>query len=358
MQRLGEEHPDTVIELVMMGILARRAGRADTAEELLNKGWTLLRSVAGGRDIRLAIAAAAYGDLCLVNGDLVKAEQLYRQAYGIRRDIARPTVGHVAGKLAEILIKRGQMKEAIPMLWESFQRERRRLGKQHPQVLGRAQVLTRVLLSAGRYDSAAPVLRDLHNRAKAGGDPESVARTGFELGVALDAIGRKEEGFRLMEDAVRWTRLAGGHGTPHEDLPARLTTFSRMVFERRRQEEAEGMLREALEAETQLFGEGSAEVAMRYVSLGQFCAQTHRPDEAIGWLDPAASMLQSALGARDARTVKATEALVRALLDRSVEVMSRRDAGLARAMRDRAESFGGAVLDFDHPLMVELRRLQ
>lgn len=358
MARLGDEHPDTIVELAMLGILARRAGKTEAAQEFLHKAWSTLRSVTNGRDIRLAIAAAAYGDLCLANGDLVQAERLYRQAYGIRKDVARPTIGMVSGKLAEILVRKGEVKEAIPLMWESYQKEKRRLGKDHAQVLARAQVLTRVLISARRFDSAAPLLRDLHNRAKLSGNEDEIAHTAFELGIALDSIGRKEEGFRLMEEAVRWTRRAGTVTDPHEELPTRLTTFSRMVFERRRQEEAEGMLREALEAERRLFGDGSPEVAMRYTSLGQLCVQTGRFDEAIGWLDTSASLLVSSLGGSDPRTQRTTELLVKTLIERSVTLRKQGDRQMSRAMSDRAESFGGQVLRFDHPLMVELRRIQ
>ncbi len=349
--RLGADHSDTLVELSTLGQLAHRAGRGE-AQIMLEDAWRGLRSGAGGRDIRLAIAAANLGAFYLATGDLVRAEDRYEQAWRIRRQ-ARKGVGPISGRLAEVRLRRGNIQGAVPLLFEAWQRERAANGPDDPRTMARSRLLTRVLLRLERYDSAATVLREQYNADRARGDVEATAGSGHDLGVALDAIGRREEGFRLVEDSVRQTRGLGG---PHPELPVRLTTLSRLVYGRGHREEAEGLVREALEAERVLYGDDSVEVALRYAALGRLCIRTERATEGIGWLEPAASLLAAHHGARDPLTVAVVEQLVDVLVTEAEAARSRRDRPYARELLGRAMVYAGSVLSYDHPLMVRADR--
>jgi tetratricopeptide (TPR) repeat protein len=353
---LGDEHPDTLAEVGALGALADRAGKTAEASQLLERAFQGLRSVAGGRDLRLAVVASNYAWHHLRIQQPIKAEQCLEQALRIRREAAPETTGPVAAQLAELLIRRGRVEDALPLLTEAWERYRDMYGVRDPRTVARAQTLASLLVAEGREAEAIPVMRVVLEAATRSDDGEARAQAAFQLGVALENAGKREEAMRLVEDALRWSRDHGSAAGPHPELSTRLSQVSRMVLRRGRPQEAEGLLMEALEADRRTYGEASAEVAVRYANLGHLCAQLGRRPEAMGWLEPAASLLRSNLGDEHPHTRFAVEELIRLWIEEGKDGVRRRDYRYARDVLIRARDLARPVFGDKHWTIAEIRK--
>lgn len=351
----GPEHPDTLVEQATLGALAERAGRGAQGAAMLEDALARLRPRVGGRDRRLAVVASHAARSRVGRGELEGAEALLRIALRIRREVGEP-VGATAAQLGEVLLRRGQPAAAQPLLDEAHREAVAAEGPHAAVSLARAQLLGRAAGEAGDPAAAAAALRPVH--AATAAEPARQATVGFELGLALLSCGEAQEGIRLVEAAVRWTRGARGPaGGPHPTLPDRLAALARLRLARGRAAEAEGLLLEALDAEQQLSGDTSPQVALRYVALGRMCAGLGRVDEALGWLEPAISLLSGSLGPQDAHTRSAVEAYAAALLQAADRAGAGRDRALLADLVGQGLRLAEPVLGRSHPQIVALRAL-
>jgi tetratricopeptide (TPR) repeat protein len=343
--RLGEEHPDALVELGALGALADRVGKLAEAEPLLVKAYEGLRSTAGGRDLRLAVVAQNLAWHWLRASQAMKAEQCLEQAFRIRRDVAPETTGPVAAQIGELLVRRQKHAEAVPYLQEAWERYRDQYGENDTRSVARARTLAAILVGLDRDTEAIPVLRVVLAAATREGDLEKRASIAFQLGSALENVGQREESMRLVEEAVRWTREAGD---PHPELATRLSALSRMALRRGRPTEAEGLLQEALEADRIVHGDDSAEAAVRLGHLGHFYAQQGRLGEALGFLEPAASALRATLGDGHWQTRLTVEVLVGLWIQIAREAVQQRRHGDARELLLRGDALARGVLGPRH----------
>lgn len=348
--RLGAGHPGTLIELGALGALADRAGQRDEAYHMLEQAQNGLMQTVGEGDLRVAIVSGNLALHFMRHGRPDLAEQELVRALAIRRDKAPATTGVVAAQLADLYLRSERDEQAIPLLREAYEQTRERFGPLHARTVPKARVYAAVLTQFTQYDVAEPVLRDLYEHARQHGDDEQQAQAAFDLGMALRRVDRKEEAYRVLNEAVSLTRRIGD---PHETLPERLTAWARVTLERRRPDEAEGLFREALQAETRLHGEGSVQVAIRYAELGKFIADRGRLAEGMGWLDPAASLLRGELGGEHPVTLLAAENLVELLLIQADVARQHGDRGANKELLARAEEWS-ALLDRRHPLKQRL----
>lgn len=346
----GPDHPDTLVEIGAWGALEQRAGRAPEGERLLRRAYDGLVAQRVG-DLRLAVVAAQLALHHARAGRWGEAEPLLAASYAARARHAPETTGRIAAQLGEARVWLGRRREAVPLYEEAWRAHVRDHGAADPRSLVRARAYGVLLNELGEHHLAIEPLRAALEHLP-DGDERALVR--FELGVALDALGRREEGLRLVEEAVRWTRRAGG---PHPDLAHRLTRLATLQLRRGRATEAEGLLREALEADALLHGEDSPEVAARYVALGDFCARAGRRAEALGWLDPAASLMRSALGDDDPRTRSVVAFWLGLVAEQADEARRRRDRELAAELVRRAWSVAVPVLGHGHREVARLRSM-
>ena len=352
--RLGRQHPDTLFEVGAMGALADRAGRHDDARKLLEEAWQGLRSVAGGRDLRVAIVAEHAGFYYLRAGKLHEAELAFEQAYRIRKEQMPGSQSSAAAQLADLWVHKGRPEDAVPLLREAHALNRDRFGPLHARTLASAQALADTLTSLDRHGEAEPVLRDLHEVALKSGDRERIAATAFQLGVGLYRLKQGEEGYRTIESSIRMTRDLGD---PHPALSSRLVTWSKLLRSRRHLDEAEGVLKEAIEAEERLYGADSPQVAARYLDLVEYLVGMGRNHEAMGWVDPAYNLLRGELGVAHPLTHRAAHALSLLLLDHAVDLLDRDDRRTAREIQAQGADLA-AVLGDDDPALTQLRQLR
>jgi tetratricopeptide (TPR) repeat protein len=349
---LGREHPDTWLELAAVGALLQRRGEVREGASFLDQAWVGLRSVAGGRDPRVAVVAQNVAQVRVRQGLLDEAEHALEVAYRIRKDALPDSVGLVAAQLGEIRVRLGRPKEAVPLLREALELTARLEGPGSPRAQARGHMLGTVLNQLERYKEAVEVLRPVHAAAPV--DPEVRASVAFELGLALDRTGAKEEGLRRIEESLRLTRALGDHPS----LANRVTLMAQLHADRSRLEEAEGLLREATEIDRRRFGDASAEAAIRQAALGQFLARFGRKDEAVGLLDSACSLLRSTAGDADPRTVAVVELATGLVADQVASAAARKDRELASALVRRGLSLAEPVLGPAHARTRRLRELR
>lgn len=356
-ETVGRRHPDTWLELGALGALAMRAGKLDEGGVMVEEAWRGMHA-AGVEDLRLAIVSANVAQHFLRRGRVDEAQQALTDAYRLRKRHAPRTAALAAAQLAEIRDRAGDAAGALALYDEAWAISRDQLGVDHPRTLLRAEAAGLAQARAGHFDKAIERLRPVH--AVLGRRPADArsARVAFELGLALSRSGVLEEGTRCVEASVRWTRDQAGHdGRPHPELPNRLTEWSHLQGQRGHAEEAEGLLLEALEAETLLHGDSSLEVARRYLELGQFCARKGRLDEALGWLDPAASLHRSLLGDGDPVARGAQAAQLEVLVARAVRAIESSDRRYARDLLEAGIAQGAPLLGYDHASVKQARRL-
>jgi tetratricopeptide (TPR) repeat protein len=348
---LGSRHPDTLVSRGRLGSILARAGKPEQAAVHLEVAGRGLRDVLDGPDLRLAVVATELGRLRRGAGDLVTAETLLRTAYEIRQVVTPDRLGLAAAQLAEVMVEAGKDEAGAQLLqtsWELLVRER---GEHDRVTVDRARSLGPLWLRLDQPARAAPVLRSLWAWTRVHGDEEDRAEVQFALGRALDATGAREEGLRLVEQAVRWTRTwLDDEDRPHLDLPQRLSIWARMTEERSRPDEAEGYLLEAVEAERLLHGPDSPEVGLRQAAVGDLCYRMRRLDDAIGWMDAGLGLLRSSLGDRHDLSRLVAERLIDYLLEKADDCMDvLRDRALGWQYIERARAICRDVLGPDHP---------
>jgi tetratricopeptide (TPR) repeat protein len=312
----GPEHPDTYVAQGRLGAALLRAGQADAAREHLWSAHAGLRKALPEPDLRSAIAASDLGAYLKLAGHIEEAVAVLEYSHQIRRVVAPQTVGIVAAQLGEMKLELDQDLDAARYLKDAWEHLFKTRGEHDRVTLDRARMLGELLVRLDQFALAVPIMRSYHSWVERQGTPEERAWADFNLGRALDETGRKEEGFRLVERAVKWTREAGAD-RPHPDLPHRLSAWSKMAEQRGRPQEAEGYLLEAVEAERSLFGDDSMQVGLRQSSIGDLCARMGRLDEAIGWLESGVALLRSVLGDEHEVTRVVAERLVDLLLEKA-----------------------------------------
>ncbi|MCB9671385.1 MAG: tetratricopeptide repeat protein [Alphaproteobacteria bacterium] len=355
--RVGHDHPDTLAQLGALGALALRAGRNDEGAEMLQQAYQGLRSTVGGRDMRLAVVAGNLGLHQARTGDFESAEHCLAVALKIRRAEAPETVARVAGQLGEVQLRLGRIDEGLDTLEVAWLADLDTVGEHHPDTLRRQLQLAQALSRAGKHRKAVPLWRGLDAVVRASGHGERMAEIGFELGRALLHVHKREEGIRRMREALKWTRQASEGGAPHPELASRLTTWAELEIQNGRPHDAEGLLREAVEVESRVSGEASANTARRCASLGTLLARMGQTDEAMGYLANAASLLVGTEGADDPSAIAAVEATLGLVATKVEELIAQRDKDGAAVMINQAITTYGPAVGFDHRGLGVLRTL-
>ena len=357
-ERHGSQHPDALVELGALGALAQRSGKLAEGGDLLEKSFNALEQVVGQGDLRLAVVASNLARHWIHAGKLARAESALEIAYRTRKAVAPKTSAMAAAQLGEVKARRNDLDGASPLLKEAWLALRERLGEDHPKTIGRAQAYSLNLIKIERHSEAIVPLRQVYRWARAQKNDDIRALAAFHLGVALDQTGAREEGWRHIEEAIRTTRgLVSADGRPHPKLAERLTTYASMQLRKRRVGEAEGLLLEALESERQVFGDSSMEVASRYATLGTFFARQGRTAEAMGWLDPAASLMRTAAGDDHPKTRRIVDYQAGMLISQVEVAIEKRQRDLARDLVMRAWTLASPVLGFESAKVRRIREL-
>lgn len=341
----GRDHVDTWFDSGALGALLERSGAAEDGLRLLESALRALEPL--GRDLRVAVVAQNLGAALVRAGRWNDAVAPLRRAAELRRALTPDASALALAQYGELLQRLGRAEEALPFLVDAHAVTARTEGPGSPRALARAHLAGIACNALERYAEAARYLRPVYE-AQGADDPERRAAVAFELGLALDRSGQEEEAIRRIDEALRLTRsLSTPVGLPHAALPNRLHMMAQIHSRRGRGAEAEGLLLESLEALTRLHGDTSPEVAAMTAQLGHFCYRMGRSDEAVGWMETATSLVETALGADHPQTVAVADAHVALLLEVATATWTGDPEG-ARALAERAFEVGSKLLGHVH----------
>lgn len=301
--RIGTEFTDRpLIRARMQGVLGRAyrsLGMYDQAEPLLQESLDTYRAVSGpGPDA--ANAMNALGNLYLDLERAADAENLHREALGIRRQLLGSDHSDVAqslNNLAAALQNAGRLDDAEP-LYDELLALHRRLDP--PDSAAYADVLnTRMVLAYRKddVDTALPLAREILdiNRALFGTDHPRVSQSMNNLGQLLSRTGDLEEAEALMRESLEMNRTMLG-GT-HPNIAAGAANLAGVLLRLGRVEEAESLYLEAITLNRQVLGDRHPGLAVSLTSYADLLMARDALGEAEGLQREALSINRAAFGA-------------------------------------------------------------
>eukprot|EP00903_Cladosiphon_okamuranus_P010962 g10353.t2 len=264
--KLGEDDVLVARTLLQLGITLRLAGRLQDAERLLWRNLDIETANGGAHDVNVARALHELG-LCVrpVNGRLEEASGLFARSLAIKEDKMspdNPSVGQSLYELGVCFRQEGRLKEA-----EAFLRRALGIKKAAGVAEGARAAAAAVIASSIKRPSARRSHSCSSKSSSISRSSEvSVAPAMFQLGVCI---------------------LEGG----------------------RRLEEAEALLRSALEIEEETLGADDVLVVRIALHLGVCLGRAGRREEAEKVLAGCVRKLKAGLGAGHEEVVKANEML-------------------------------------------------
>lgn len=353
----GSEHVATLSELGVLGALLWRSGAKEQGVRRMEEAYRRLLVAEGRRSLAAGRVAADLAMHWVEANDLERAAELLTRAYRARKQHAPDSVGLVAAQLAEVHLRRGRYEEAEVPAREAWEAHLDHLGLRNPRTRVRGRVYADLLMHLDRTSEACPVYRKVLEAIPDRSGAE-YADLSFELGMALESIGAREEAYRLVESAVRLSRrIQRGDGTPRASMARWLDSYASLLMQRSRSDEAEGLLLEAVECERSLHGEVSVQTGERHLQLARYYFGVNRRAEAIGRLEVGTSVLRSVRGDDDHRVRLIVGEFVDVLREDIESATKNRDVELARAILRSAMQVSNDVLGESDARSQGLRQL-
>lgn len=314
----GEDHIQTVISIVSMGILLKDLGRLDEAEPLYVEALDKHRRLLGDEDASTLRALNNLGFLRRAQGRRTEAEEAFRAALAARRrvlgnDDADTLVSMFA--LGSLLRELGNLEEAEALQREALEGRRRVLRKEHPDTLASTTNLGLLLIAKGEYSEAESLLREaVAGYRRVLGDNHLFTLSAIlNLATALRSQGKYSEAAPYAREALDGFRRALG-----DNHPSTMSAMNNMSFVYQAQErydEAEPLLREALERRRHLLGDDHPHTLLSMHNLGVVMHLQRRLLDAEPLIREAAEKRRRLLGENDPETLGSIDTLGALLSD-------------------------------------------
>jgi eukaryotic-like serine/threonine-protein kinase len=212
-RELGENHPDTLKTLVVIGGVLLEDGNLLESETVLMRAMNGLSATLSAEDPRTLFAKHGVAKLYATQGKLYEAEQLLqtlRDAYQLTKEGAGPEALDVANSLAIVYEAQRKFEPAKRLLLEAIEASAHQVGARHPITLTVKSNLAMVYNSLGiktegerlRKEVLAGRRSVLSNR-----HPETLYSMAV-LGDYYRSEGRLDEAEPLLREAVEEGRTA------------------------------------------------------------------------------------------------------------------------------------------------------
>jgi len=219
-QRLGDDHPSTLISANNLATNLRALGEHEQARLLDEDALARKRRVLGDdHPSTLASANSLAGDLSNL-GQHEPARRLNEDTLARRRrvlgDDHRSTLAS-ANSLAIDLAELGEHERARQLGEDTLARSRRVLGDDHPDTLNSASNLAINLAELGEHERARQLNEDTlaRRRRVLGDDHPDTLNSANNLAVGLAALGEHKRARQLNEDTLARRRRVLGDDHPH-----------------------------------------------------------------------------------------------------------------------------------------------
>ncbi len=295
-----EDQPAVQAEMLgVLGDIYRKLSLYEEADELVEEGLDLRRTMYGPDDLRVAESLNALGSVRQARGDLESAEVVYSEALRIRvanLGDSDPLVADVVNNLGILARSTGEFSRADSLHRQALAIREAAFGPDHIDVAVSLKNLALTLHSMGRLEDAIPLYRrslDMQVRITGELHPE-VGTTLNSLASALLSMGAYEEAEELYRRALAIQRQV--LGDRHRSTASTLNNLARVVSARRSPEEAIGMIEEALRIREELLGPNHPAVGTSLSDLGKQLREVGRLDESRAHLTRALRIYQEGLG--------------------------------------------------------------
>lgn len=301
-ERTGSEPRD--IELArLLAEAARlyyRADRYREAEELHREALGIREAVLPAGDTAIGSSLAGLAHVLRELGQYNEAEALYRQAlalYEAESPAGRLGVAVVSSSLAGLLEASARYEEAESLYRKALEVRKSALSEGHPDIRKSLENLAELYQTTGRYTQAESLYREAlaSARANLAEDDLAIEASLNNLAGVLVLTGRYGEAEPLLREALAIARAVRAE----DDIGiARGLNNLAFVFEATgRCDAAEALLRESLAIVRAARPAGDPTLAAPLDNLGDLLMTAGRSDEAEALLREALSIRQSALHA-------------------------------------------------------------
>ncbi len=239
----GERSGPYATSLHQLGLLAVRQQRPDDWKRLLTEAYEIRRELFGDESADVAESLDALGRRFSSGTEMADAEQMQRRALEIRRKIGTDelSIAQSLSGLGVLLVAAGRYEEAEPILVEALGIQRRMLGPSHFDVARTLTDLGEIYFYWGQYDKAEEchreqvrILRKLFPQGQV-----DLAFALSDLGGILGLKGEYREAEQLMREGIEMEGRCGDE--PH---PALCTNnYAKFLRSQGRYAEAEPLAR-------------------------------------------------------------------------------------------------------------------
>jgi serine/threonine protein kinase len=256
-EKLGDQHPDTIVSMEHYAAALQALARYPEAESAFKQALDASRRVHGDDHVQTIRTLDHYGDLLSSQERLPEAEAMCREAWERARRVLgdeHPTTLASAHNYAHVLFRQGRTDLAAPLLRQVLDGSRRVHGPDHPDTITTLNVLARALSELGRRGDAEPLVKEvLESRRRVLGDDHPATLTAMHnYAGQLQALGRAAEAEALTRDVLERRRRLQGDDHP-ETLMA-INALADLMRALNRPAEADPLHAEALERRRRVLG--------------------------------------------------------------------------------------------------------
>jgi tetratricopeptide (TPR) repeat protein len=174
------------------GVLLENEGKNADAMVWLGKALAIRENLGDTNSLAAADAANSLALAYRQEGDLPRAESLYRRALAAYRHASQPrNLVAVLNNLGRVLTEQSQYKEAEQFYHEAIEVAEQRLGPEHPDVAIGVSGLGKLMLARRKFSDAEPLLQRAEQIDRKNFAPDH-PRIGYDLcNQGMAAVGRK-----------------------------------------------------------------------------------------------------------------------------------------------------------------------
>ncbi len=247
--KLGDNHPTTVLPLINLAGVTRDQGRLTDAEPLAEAALKRGRAAFGDTHVHTLVAIHNLARLRMDRGRLDEAETLFREALEGRRNALGDEnldTFTTSYELGQLLIERDKLSEAELLACDAFEGRRRILGANDRDTLLAMNGLANVLLAKQNAPDAELLLLELVARRSAISEQRDngLSNSLSLLAWALRLQRRYDEAEPLLRKALDGYRSK--YGDEHYETRTLINNLGMLELARNRFRESEGLLLEQL----------------------------------------------------------------------------------------------------------------
>jgi tetratricopeptide (TPR) repeat protein len=217
---LGEQHPDTIENLVNLAVIYYNLGQIKKALSLSKKSYRLNKQVLGEKHRETLASLNNLAEIYRAEGFLSEAldfsEKGYRLSLEVLGEKDPDTIGSL-NKLAAIYLSLGRLSDALPLSKKSYRLSQEVLGEKNPFTLTSLHTLAEIHRALGDLSEVLPLSEKgyrLSQEVLGNKHPNTLSSLN-NLALIYQKLGRLDEALPLFEKSLRLNQEALGEKHPN-----------------------------------------------------------------------------------------------------------------------------------------------